>query len=137
MDEIKVGDVGTIVMFDRDETVTVIGIHKNSIYVEDRRYCRLFFPKDQFKKLGDFSIRCIIKGCRNHKHEGRFVNDLCSPCYEYLTEGKGEYSQAYRNDIAKFNEGKEFAVKKCAEWVKQRTTSSYLEEELQRYLKGK
>lgn len=138
MDEIKIGDIGTVIMFERLETVKVIGVHKNSIYVENDKRYRLFFPKEQFKKQeADFSIRCVVKNCVNHKHQGKFVNDLCAPCYEYIALGEGICSQAYRNDMQRFEEGKSFAVKKCVEWVKQRTTSSYLEEELQRYLKGK
>lgn len=42
-------------------------------------------------------IRCITKDCSNHSDEGRFVGDLCSPCFEFITKGDGAYSQIYRN----------------------------------------
>ena len=42
-------------------------------------------------------VACIVKGCRNHKHEGHFVGDLCGPCHTFITAGEGKYSQAYRN----------------------------------------
>ena len=42
-------------------------------------------------------IRCIVKDCQNHRHEGKFVGDLCSPCHTFITTGEGKYSQAYRN----------------------------------------
>ena len=42
-------------------------------------------------------IRCIVKDCQNHRHEGKFVGDLCSPCHTFITTGEGEHSQAYRN----------------------------------------
>jgi len=32
--------------------------------------------------------RCIVRGCENHKHQGRFVGDLCAPCHEYITIGR-------------------------------------------------
>ena len=41
--------------------------------------------------------KCIVKDCENHKHEGSFNGDLCSPCYQFIAHGKGIYSQAYRN----------------------------------------
>ena len=38
--------------------------------------------------MSDFPImKCIVKGCDNHKGEGQFVNDICSPCHRMLTEG--------------------------------------------------
>ena len=46
-------------------------------------------------------IKCIVKDCENHKHEGGFTGDLCNPCYEFITTGKGIYSQAYRNTKTK------------------------------------
>lgn len=42
-------------------------------------------------------IRCIVKDCQNHRHEGKFVGDLCDPCHTFITTGEGKYSQAYRN----------------------------------------
>ena len=41
--------------------------------------------------------KCIVKDCENHKHEGSFNGDLCSPCYQFIAHGIGTYSQAYRN----------------------------------------
>ena len=38
--------------------------------------------------MSDFPImKCIVKGCDNHKGEGQFVNDICSPCHRMLTKG--------------------------------------------------
>ena len=42
-------------------------------------------------------MRCIVKDCKNHEHEGQFIGSLCFPCYTYITTGRGEYSQAFRN----------------------------------------
>jgi hypothetical protein len=42
-------------------------------------------------------LKCIVKDCENHKHEGSFNGDVCSPCYQFIAHGKGVYSQAYRN----------------------------------------
>ncbi len=42
-------------------------------------------------------MRCIVKDCKNHEHEGKFIGSLCFPCYTYITKGEGKYSQAFRN----------------------------------------
>lgn len=42
-------------------------------------------------------VACIVKGCSNHRGEGRFIGALCSPCHTFITTGEGKYSQAYRN----------------------------------------
>ena len=42
-------------------------------------------------------MRCIVKDCKNHEHEGKFVGSLCFPCHEYITKAEGRHSQAYRN----------------------------------------
>jgi hypothetical protein len=43
--------------------------------------------------------KCIVRGCNNQKNQGNFVGDLCVPCFEFIAEGVGIYSQAYRNAI--------------------------------------
>ena len=42
-------------------------------------------------------MACIVKGCSNQRHKGKFVGNLCSPCATFITTGEGKYSQAYRN----------------------------------------
>lgn len=42
-------------------------------------------------------MRCLVKDCENHSHEGKFVGPLCSPCYAFISGEGGLYSQAYRN----------------------------------------
>jgi hypothetical protein len=42
-------------------------------------------------------VACIVKDCENHKHQGRFVGDICSQCHAFITRNEGKYSQAYRN----------------------------------------
>lgn len=39
--------------------------------------------------------KCIVKGCKNHRHQGRFVGELCAPCHGMLTEGKFVASTAW------------------------------------------
>ncbi len=41
--------------------------------------------------------KCIVKDCMNHTNEGKFVGELCAPCFNYIANGKGVHSQAYRN----------------------------------------
>lgn len=33
------------------------------------------------------SDKCLVKGCPNHKGEGRFIGDLCAPCHRMLQTG--------------------------------------------------
>jgi hypothetical protein len=42
-------------------------------------------------------MKCIVKNCQNHEHEGRFIGQLCSPCFGYISTEEGVHSQAYRN----------------------------------------
>jgi hypothetical protein len=49
------------------------------------------------KRLTDADQKCVALNCTNHKSEGKFEGDLCTPCYVFVSTGKGVYSQAYRN----------------------------------------
>ena len=31
---------------------------------------------------------CVVAGCTNEKHQGKFVGDICSACYDHITKGK-------------------------------------------------
>ena len=42
-------------------------------------------------------MKWIVKNCENHNDHGGFTGNLCNPCYQFITAGKGNYSQAYRN----------------------------------------
>ena len=42
-------------------------------------------------------MKCAVKDCENHEHQGRFIGGLCSPCYRYLTGDNELHSQLYRN----------------------------------------
>lgn len=33
-------------------------------------------------------MKCIVFGCTNHKDQGKFMGDICYPCYLILTTGK-------------------------------------------------
>lgn len=45
-------------------------------------------------------VKCAVKDCVNHEHEGLFVGLLCSPCHIFISGDGGLYSQAYRNSKA-------------------------------------
>jgi len=45
--------------------------------------------------------KCIVKNCTNKSNEGIFIGGLCGPCYEFITQGKGNHSQMYRNCLCK------------------------------------
>ena len=40
-------------------------------------------------------MKCIVKGCVNRSHEGKFVGEMCGPCYELITTGKHNPSNAW------------------------------------------
>ena len=43
-------------------------------------------------------MKCFVKGCENHDHEGKFMGYLCLPCHHFIAgKSGGEYSQAARN----------------------------------------
>ena len=42
---------------------------------------------------------CIVLLCPNESDRGKFVGALCGPCHEFITTGKGLYSQAYKNAV--------------------------------------
>ena len=40
-------------------------------------------------------MECKVKGCLNHKHQGNFVGEFCSPCYKMLITGKIERGTSF------------------------------------------
>lgn len=34
------------------------------------------------------SKKCLVKDCQNHTHQGKFIGDLCAPCYNALVGGR-------------------------------------------------
>lgn len=45
---------------------------------------------------------CIVLNCCNTDDPeigGDFIGDICAPCHEFITEGRGKHSQAYRNAL--------------------------------------
>jgi len=44
-------------------------------------------------------MKCIVKDCQNQGNKGEFIGELCVPCHEFITQGKGVHSQIYRNFI--------------------------------------
>lgn len=52
---------------------------------------------DRAGKETSESINCGVIGCTNRSHEGVFINGTCRPCYEFITTGKENNSQASRN----------------------------------------
>lgn len=42
-------------------------------------------------------MKCAVKDCQNHAHEGKFIGLLCAPCHTFIAGDGGLHSQAYRN----------------------------------------
>lgn len=41
--------------------------------------------------------KCIVQKCENYTYQGKPVGDLCYPCYEFLSDGSKNDSQARVN----------------------------------------
>ena len=46
------------------------------------------------------TTKCIVAGCQNHKDEGRFVGDLCVPCYNMITTGRIKHGTTFIHKLA-------------------------------------
>lgn len=45
------------------------------------------------------SDKCIVQGCLNHKHQGEFLGDLCTPCYDMITSGEIKYGGTFLHGL--------------------------------------
>jgi len=61
----------------------------NTNYFSFERFVEENFPKPE---------ECIVKGCENRSDQGKFIGDLCSPCHEFVTTGKGKFPQSFKID---------------------------------------
>lgn len=43
--------------------------------------------------------KCIVKGCKNHSNEGKFVGDLCAPCFSMLSTGVAARGETFVADL--------------------------------------
>lgn len=57
------------------------------------------------------TTKCIVAGCQNHKDEGRFVGDLCAPCYNMITTGEIKYGTTFIHKLASRSDLLELAKK--------------------------
>jgi len=58
----------------------------------DYDFCLCFRPATQEEidsvKPKIEEVECLVKGCTNKRHEGKFIGDLCAPCHEMITTGE-------------------------------------------------
>ena len=50
------------------------------------------------------TVTCIVPGCENRTDLGDFDGPLCLPCADFIRGKKSPFSQAYRNEVARFGE---------------------------------
>ena len=43
--------------------------------------------------------KCIVLNCQNQLNRAVFRDDMCPSCHEFVTTGRGTFSQAYRNSL--------------------------------------
>jgi hypothetical protein len=85
-----------VITLTRDEAQQVLDVIERNI-VGVPRYRATELLRARLAQPEPEPVACIVKDCENHKHQGRFVGDLCSPCHAFITRNEGKYSQAYRN----------------------------------------
>jgi len=60
-------------------------------------------------------MKCAVKHCRNHSHEGLFRGLLCSPCHAFISgDDSQECSQAFRNTRFLIDEAVAIECEECA-----------------------
>jgi len=43
--------------------------------------------------------KCVVFGCTNTTYDGKFVGDMCSPCYHMITTGEVGPTDSFLNRI--------------------------------------
>jgi hypothetical protein len=64
-------------------------------------------------------IECVVQYCDNNSNGGVFYGNLCGPCHEYVTSGRGIYSQAFRNTQAEVLKEREACASIVDNWIGQ------------------
>lgn len=60
-------------------------------------------------------MKCAVKDCTNHAHQGKFIGLLCAPCHAFIAgECSGGWSQAYRNARHEIDEAVKAEREACA-----------------------
>jgi hypothetical protein len=51
------------------------------------------------RETGAAESKCLTKGCGNHRHQGKFIGDLCAPCNSYITTGNVGPTESFLGDL--------------------------------------
>jgi len=51
------------------------------------------------RETGAAESKCLTKGCENHRHQGKFIGDLCAPCNSYITTGNVGPTESFIGDL--------------------------------------
>ena len=75
-------------------------------------------------------MKCAVKDCTNHAHQGKFIGLLCAPCHAFIAgERSGGWSQAYRNARHEIDEAvkaeRGACAKVCEEQIKSYMSKQY------------
>ena len=44
-------------------------------------------------------MKCIVKGCNNHSHQGGFIDKMCFPCHKMITTGEIGPTDSFLGDM--------------------------------------
>jgi len=64
----------------------IVGIDEGSKDGDCTVYGRLEHGVFTVEKI-KWTTKCMVYGCSNHKGEGLFVGDMCSPCFNMISQG--------------------------------------------------
>lgn len=45
--------------------------------------------------------QCIVFGCKNRSNEGRFIDNICGPCYRTITSGEVGVGESFIHKLLK------------------------------------
>ena len=44
-------------------------------------------------------MKCIVKGCNNHSHQGGFIDKMCFPCHKMITTSEIGPTDSFLGDM--------------------------------------
>lgn len=49
--------------------------------------------------MTDVYDKCIVFGCKNHKYQGSFVDNMCMPCHSMIVSGEPKFGQTFVHEM--------------------------------------
>jgi hypothetical protein len=65
----------------------ILGIDEGSSDGDCTIYARIKNGVMHVERIERHIDKCLVFGCSNRKHQGKFIGDLCGPCHQMITTG--------------------------------------------------